>query len=48
MLLSPYAGLALVGYPGLKDVDPVYCMPDELIEKMGLRKGYQTLEKMAL
>ncbi|KAJ3985894.1 rab geranylgeranyltransferase [Lentinula detonsa] len=39
------AGLSLLGYPGLVDIDPVYCMPAALIEKMGLRKGWQALER---
>ncbi|RXK38542.1 geranylgeranyl transferase type-2 subunit beta [Tremella mesenterica] len=40
------AGLSLVGYPGLKDIDPIYCMPSEVINKMGLRKTYTTLSRM--
>ncbi|KAM6503829.1 rab geranylgeranyltransferase [Amanita muscaria] len=39
------AGLSLLGYPGLVDLDPVYCMPAILIEKMGLRKGWKALER---
>ncbi|KAL7417558.1 rab geranylgeranyltransferase [Mrakia frigida] len=39
------AGLSLLGYPGLQDIDPVYCMPVALIEKMGLRKGWGCLER---
>ncbi|XP_006456555.1 hypothetical protein AGABI2DRAFT_211583 [Agaricus bisporus var. bisporus H97] len=39
------AGLSLVGYPGLEDLDPVYCMPAKLIEKMGLRKAWKALER---
>lgn len=31
-------GLSMLGYPGLNQVDPVYCMPHEIIEKMGLSK----------
>jgi len=41
------AGLSILGYPGLVDLDPVYCMPAALIEKMGLRKGWQALERRA-
>ncbi|KAG6831548.1 hypothetical protein H0H92_009467 [Tricholoma furcatifolium] len=31
------AGLSLLGYPGLMDLDPVYCMPASVIEARGLR-----------
>ncbi|EIM84772.1 terpenoid cyclases/Protein prenyltransferase [Stereum hirsutum FP-91666 SS1] len=41
------AGLSLLGYPGLIDLDPVYCMPAELIEKMGLRKRWSALPRKA-
>lgn len=30
------AGLSLLGYPGLGEVDPVYCMPRSVIERMDL------------
>jgi hypothetical protein len=33
------AGLSLLGYPGLDDLDPVYCMPASLIERLGSRKA---------
>ncbi|KAH7886478.1 rab geranylgeranyltransferase [Phlebopus sp. FC_14] len=39
------AGLSLLGYPGLVDLDPVYCMPASIIEAMGLRKGWQALPR---
>jgi len=39
------AGLSLLGYPGLDDLDPVYCMPKSVIEKMGLKKGWVALER---
>lgn len=39
------AGLSLVGYPGLEDLDPVYCMPARLIEGIGLRKAWKALER---
>lgn len=39
------AGLSLLGYPGLVDLDPVYCMPAKLIEKMGLRKRWSALPR---
>ena len=39
------AGLSLLGYPGLVDLDPVYCMPAPIIEKMGLRKGREGLPR---
>jgi hypothetical protein len=35
------AGLSLLGYPGLEDVDPIYCMPASLIERMGLKKSWK-------
>jgi geranylgeranyl transferase type-2 subunit beta len=30
------AGLSLLGFPGLREVDPVYCMPKEVISRLGL------------
>lgn len=30
------AGLSLLGYPGLVAVDPVYCMPRHVIQRIGL------------
>ncbi|KLO10383.1 terpenoid cyclases/Protein prenyltransferase [Schizopora paradoxa] len=42
------AGLSLLGYPGLEDLDPVYCMPAKLIEEMGLRKQWTALERRKL
>jgi len=39
------AGLSLLGYPGLEDVDPVYCMPASLIERMGLKKSWKALPR---
>lgn len=47
LIISTFAstGLSLLGYPGLEDLDPVYCMPAKVIEKMGLRKGWQALER---
>ncbi|PCH34855.1 hypothetical protein WOLCODRAFT_78824, partial [Wolfiporia cocos MD-104 SS10] len=39
------AGLSLLGYPGLDDLDPVYCMPARLIESKGLRKGWEALPR---
>ncbi|KAI0637071.1 rab geranylgeranyltransferase [Trametes polyzona] len=41
------AGLSLLGYPGLDDLDPVYCMPASLIESKGLRKGWKALPRRA-
>lgn len=38
-------GLSLIGYPGLLDIDPVYCMPASVIEKKGLRKGWAALAR---
>lgn len=42
------AGLSLLGYPGLDDIDPLYCMPAEVTEKRGLRKSYQTLPRLTV
>ena len=39
------AGLSLLGYPGLEDLDPVYCMPAKVIEILGLRKGWKALTR---
>ncbi|TFY74074.1 hypothetical protein EWM64_g9938, partial [Hericium alpestre] len=39
------AGLSLLGYPGLEDLDPVYCMPAKVIEAKGLRKGWKALPR---
>ncbi|PSR75178.1 hypothetical protein PHLCEN_2v9268 [Hermanssonia centrifuga] len=39
------AGLSLLGYPGLDDIDPVYCMPASLIEAKGLKKDWQALPR---
>jgi len=39
------AGLSILGYPGLVDLDPVYCMPAHVIEALGLRKGWKALER---
>lgn len=29
------AGLSLLGYPGLKKIDPRYALPSETLERMG-------------
>jgi geranylgeranyl transferase type-2 subunit beta len=42
---SHATGLSMLGYPGLQDIDPVYCMPTSVTEKMGLRKGFQVLPR---
>ncbi|KAI0044404.1 rab geranylgeranyltransferase [Auriscalpium vulgare] len=42
------AGLSLLGYPGLQDLDPVYCMPASVIDRMGLRKGWKALPRRPL
>ncbi|RUS19110.1 terpenoid cyclases/protein prenyltransferase alpha-alpha toroid [Endogone sp. FLAS-F59071] len=34
------AGLSLLGYPGLKPVDPVYCMPKYVVQRVGLAERY--------
>ncbi|KAJ7368111.1 terpenoid cyclases/protein prenyltransferase alpha-alpha toroid [Mycena albidolilacea] len=39
------AALSILGYPGLVDLDPVYCMPAPIIEAKGLRKGWKGLER---
>ncbi|CAG8587542.1 4640_t:CDS:2 [Paraglomus occultum] len=35
------AGLSLLGYPGLKLVDPVYCLPKHVIQRRGLAEKYK-------
>ncbi|WVN86270.1 uncharacterized protein L203_101432 [Cryptococcus depauperatus CBS 7841] len=42
------AGLSLLGYPGLQDIDPVYCMPADIISRLGLRKPYSVLPRRQL
>ncbi|KAH7918636.1 rab geranylgeranyltransferase [Leucogyrophana mollusca] len=42
------AALSLLGYPGLVDLDPVYCMPADIIERMGLRKGWKALDRRSV
>ncbi|KAG2002566.1 rab geranylgeranyltransferase, variant 2 [Coprinopsis cinerea AmutBmut pab1-1] len=39
------AGLSILGYPGLVDLDPVYCMPAEVIKKLGLNKDWEALPR---
>ena len=39
------AGLSLLGYPRLDDLDPVYCMPASLVERLGLKKGWKALPR---
>jgi len=39
------AGLSLLGYPDLEDIDPVYCMPANIIETRGLRKNWLALPR---
>jgi geranylgeranyl transferase type-2 subunit beta len=34
------AGLSLLGYEGLKPVDPVYCMPVHVIERLGIKQRF--------
>jgi len=41
------AGLSLLGYPDLDDLDPVYCMPSTVIERRGIRKGWTALPRRA-
>jgi geranylgeranyl transferase type-2 subunit beta len=45
--LISHPGLSLVGYPGLQDIDPVFCLPAKTIDKLGLRKTYRTLPRLA-
>ncbi|EJC99538.1 terpenoid cyclases/Protein prenyltransferase [Fomitiporia mediterranea MF3/22] len=39
------AGLSLLGYPNLEDLDPVYCMPARVTEKLKLRKAWKALPR---
>ena len=45
ILLNHDVGLSILGYPGLEDLDPVYCMPAKLIEAKGLRKSWEALPR---
>lgn len=45
ILLNHDVGLSILGYPGLVDLDPVYCMPAKLIEAKGLRKSWEALPR---
>ncbi|KAG7442989.1 rab geranylgeranyltransferase [Guyanagaster necrorhizus] len=42
------AGLSILGYPGLLDLDPVYCMPANIIEAKGLKKGWKAFQRRPL
>ncbi|KAF9222135.1 rab geranylgeranyltransferase [Gyrodon lividus] len=42
------AGLSLLGYPGLVDLDPVYCMPASIIEAKGLKKSWKALPRRSV
>ncbi|KAL1923409.1 uncharacterized protein VTP21DRAFT_8389 [Calcarisporiella thermophila] len=35
------AGLSLLGYPGLKPIDPVYCLPKHVVQRLGLPENYK-------
>ncbi|THH06571.1 hypothetical protein EW145_g3993 [Phellinidium pouzarii] len=39
------AGLSILGYPHLEDLDPVYCMPARVIDRLGLRKSWLGLPR---
>ncbi|KAJ2550253.1 Rab geranylgeranyltransferase [Coemansia sp. RSA 1878] len=39
------AGLSLVRYPGLNEVDPVYCMPRSVVKRLGLHKWQDKVPK---
>lgn len=39
------AGLSLLGYPGLQDIDPVYCMPTDVIQRLGLTKQFSVVPR---
>lgn len=41
------AGLSMLGFPGLSDIDPVYCMPVDVIQRMGLQKPFQLIPRRA-
>lgn len=40
------AGLSLLGYPGLQDIDPLYCMPADVMAARGLTKPYKALPRL--
>ena len=31
------AGLSLMGYPGLAEIDPIYALPSKVVERLGLK-----------
>ena len=37
------AGLSLLGYPGLRAIDPVYAMPEEVTKSLGIQREYQRM-----
>ena len=39
------AGLSILGYPGLVDLDPVYCMPASIIAERGLKKDWESIPR---
>ncbi|KAF8917068.1 rab geranylgeranyltransferase [Mucidula mucida] len=39
------AALSTLGYPGLVDLDPVYCMPASIIASRGLSKDWEALPR---
>lgn len=41
------AGLSLLGYPGLNDINPLYCMPAAVTDKAGLPNTYTALPRLA-
>ena len=45
LALSFISGLSLLGFPGLVDIDPVYCMPADRIEAKGLHKNWEALPR---
>lgn len=38
------AGLSLLGFPGLKSIDPVYAMPTRVVERLGIGRKFQKLD----
>lgn len=39
------SGLSLLGYRDLEDLDPVYCMPADVVKKRGLQKNWLALAR---
>ncbi|KAK4685251.1 geranylgeranyl transferase type-2 subunit beta, partial [Tremellales sp. Uapishka_1] len=39
------AGLSLLGYPDLEAIDPIFCMPAKVMDRLGIKINYTTLPR---